>query len=198
MVVYRYCVLPFGLNCSPFILGAIVILHMLSYAESNAESKEFVEQFLCNLYMDDETTGTQDLETAIRFYKFVRASMKEGGFDLRKWQSNSSELIQFIQEHEQSFGADIAVVAKPTSKILGIPWNKVDDQLIFNFATIINEAISDDKEVTKRTVLKVTHSIFDPLGVLAVFVIVLKLLFQEVCLLKRDWDTPLSEEFTIQ
>ena len=198
MIVLRYCVLPFGLNCSPFILGAIVILHMLSYVESNAESKEIVEQFLRDLYMDDETTGTQDLETAIRFYKFVRASMNEGGFDLRKWQSNSSELIQFIQEHEQLFGADIAVVAKSITKILGIPWNKVDDQLIFNFATIINEAISDEKEVTKRIVLKVTHSIFDPLGVLAVFVIILKLLFQEVCSLRCDWDTPLSEEFTIK
>ena len=29
MIMYRFCVLPFGLNCSPFLMCAIVVLHMM-------------------------------------------------------------------------------------------------------------------------------------------------------------------------
>ena len=57
-----------------------------------------------------------------------------------------------------------------------------------------NEAIKIEV-VTKRDVLKVVASIYDPLGILSSFVINLKLLLQEVCALNCDWDITLPEEF---
>ena len=51
------------------------------------------------------------------------------------------------------------------------------------------------EEVTQRIVLKVMSSIFDPMGILSPSVMVLKLLFQEVCSMKCGWDIPLSEGF---
>ena len=60
---------------------------------------------------------------------------------------------------------------------------------------IIKDALSSEI-VTKRLVLKITSSIYDPLGILAPLVIILKLIFQEVCALKCDWDTALSDELS--
>ena len=103
LIILRFCVLPFGLNSSPNILGSVIILHMMKYLDLN---QEFVELFLRNLYMDDETGGAQNLDVAIEFYLFVRILMKEGGFELRKWQSNSLELLKAIKDNERSIGGE--------------------------------------------------------------------------------------------
>ena len=192
MIIYRFCVLPFGLNCSPFILCAIIILHMMKYIDLN---QEFVELFLRNLYMDDETGGAQNLEDAIEFYLFVRILMKEGGFELRKWQSNSSELLKAIEDNERSLGGETPLVTKTLIKVFGILWDKQNDCLMFDIKCIITDALGNEI-VTKRLVLKITSSIYDPLGILAPLVIILKLIFQEVCALKCDWDTALSDEIS--
>ena len=77
--------------------------------------------------------------------------------------------------------------------ILGIPWNIITDTFLLSLCEAINDSHLDN--VTKRIVLAVIACIFDPLGILAPYVITLKLLFQDVCALKCDWDAPLSDEF---
>ena len=44
----------------------------------------------------------------------------------------------------------------------------------------------------QRSLLRVTASIFDPLGFLSPFVVRLKLLFQTLCCKKVGWDEPLE------
>ena len=182
----------FGLNCSPNLLGATIITHMRQYSDIN---RDFVEKFLRDLYMDDNTSGTQNIDTALDYYIFVRTIMLQGGFELRKWQSNSVPLMQNIHQYEKLFENEPVVECNRVTKILGIPWNKEFDQFIFDLKDVINEAIKNDV-VTKRNVLKVVSSIYDPLGILSSLIINLKLLFQEVCALKCDWDIALPEEFS--
>ena len=81
-----------------------------------------------------------------------------------------------------------------SNKVLGIAWNSNSDELVFNLKDVIDEALKN-VIVTKRVVLKVVSSIYDPLGILSPAVVQLKKLFQEVCSLKCDWDIPLSKEF---
>jgi len=45
--------------------------------------------------------------------------------------------------------------------------------------------------LNKRSLLKVTAKIFDPMGFLMPFTIGLKILFQELCEDKVNWDEPL-------
>ena len=48
---------------------------------------------------------------------------------------------------------------------------------------------------TKRTLLKLTAKIFDPLGILSVFTVDMKIMFQELCLLGGvQWDEELRGE----
>ena len=191
VIVFRFIVVVFGLNCLPNLLSATIITHMTHYSDIN---RDFVETFLRDLYMDDNTSGTQNIDAALDYYIFARTLMLQGGFELRKWQSNSAELMKNIHDYEKFFTNEPVVECKGITKILGIQWDKELDLFIFDLKDVINEAIKIEV-VTKRGVLKVVASIYDPLGILSSFVINLKLLFQEVCALKCDWDITLPEEF---
>ena len=47
---------------------------------------------------------------------------------------------------------------------------------------------------TKRSVIKVIASVYDPIGFIPPFVIPMKILSQDLCFEKEDWDSPLSAE----
>ena len=48
--------------------------------------------------------------------------------------------------------------------------------------------------LNKRSVLKVVAKLYDPLGLISSLFITVKVLFQDLCKLKTNWDEPLSEE----
>ena len=66
------------------------------------------------------------------------------------------------------------------------------DTLIFRFDQLIELACK--LPPTKRNVLRLTASIFDPLGIISPVIMQMKLLFQSLCSRNYGWDTPLSEE----
>ena len=75
-------------------------------------------------------------------------------------------------------------------KLLGVSWNCRLDEIFFNLYDLIDYV--KELPVTKRSLLRMTAKIFDPLGILAPFVIKLKILFQVICLEKKDWDKQLQ------
>ena len=46
--------------------------------------------------------------------------------------------------------------------------------------------------ITKRVMLRAIASVFDPMGVLSPIVVTLKILFQDVCKISKDWDEVLN------
>ena len=52
--------------------------------------------------------------------------------------------------------------------------------------------------INKRSLLKFTAKIFDPIGALTPFVIKLKSLFQQMCVEGLEWDDELQEEFRLK
>ena len=104
IVIKRFTSVLFGVNSSPFLLNATIATHMKQYLDIN---ETFVIKFSRDLYMDDSITGTQDISEAFDFYIFIKTLMLEGGFDLRKWHSNSSKLREAVREYEELyFGKD--------------------------------------------------------------------------------------------
>ena len=51
---------------------------------------------------------------------------------------------------------------------------------------------------TKRSILKSSAKIFDPLGLLSPFVVGIKILFQTLCKSSVDWDVPLEGDLLSQ
>ena len=76
-------------------------------------------------------------------------------------------------------------------KLLGVNWNNSNDEFTFVFTGLIQLAYK-----TKRSVLRLTASLFNPLGLLSPFVIILKVLFQHLCTSRVNRDEPLTPELT--
>ena len=82
--------------------------------------------------------------------------------------------------------------AEGEQKILGLLWNTKEDTLVFRFGHFVK--LAKESPSTKRNVIKVIASVCYPIGFISPFVIPMKILFQDFCSEKEDWDSPLSAE----
>ena len=76
------------------------------------------------------------------------------------------------------------------TKALGIVWGVDGD-----FFTYCYEAL-EMKCFTQRSLLKLYMAIFDPLGWIGPFVMAARMLYQDTCVLKLAWDTPVPDLLT--
>ena len=212
----RFRRLVFGLRPSPAILGATIQHHLKEHKE---REPEIVEHLTKSLYVDDLISGAETDERALTIYKGSKQLMSTGGFNLRKWSSNSDSLMKSIdtlESRETDKPSDIkreigqedlsytkSTIAKestatePTQvKVLGMTWDIVEDMFLFNLEELIKYAKS--LPVTQRSLLKWSSKIFDPLGFLSPFTIRLKILFQLLCLEKTEWDSELQGDLRKQ
>ena len=213
----RFCRLVFGLRPSPAILGATIDHHLNSFKD---KYPEIVQQIKQSLYVDDFVSGTQTIDEAINLYKKSKSLMADGGFNLRKWHTNSALLNaeinsdenkrnvkeiegtpQNIYEEDESYtkstvGPCNTSASENFVKVLGVIWETETDEILFDFNELINYAKS--LPVTKRSLLKLTAKIFDPLGLLSAFTVQMKCLFQTFCIDKLEWDTELQGNYLNQ
>ena len=175
---------------------------------------QFVNDFLSSLYVDDFNGGKDSVPEAFELYTKARSRMKEAGFNLRKWISNSKKLTQWIDEEEGVPITEASVVseedktytqtqlevnnsiASSERKVLGLNWDVEKDAFMFYFDWLIRFA--KELPLTKRSVLKVVAKLYDPLGLISPLFITVKSLFQDLCKLRSGWDEPLNEELTLK
>lgn len=75
----------------------------------------------------------------------------------------------------------------PNERALGVQWNISSDT--FGFSIIIK-----DRPATRRGILSVVSSVYDPLGFIAPFIRPAKILLQELCKKKLDWDDKIPDK----
>ena len=167
IVPYRFCRVIFGATCSQFLLNGTIRKHAEKFDEMDPE---FVRKVKGDFYVDDLTTGVSSTE-GVHLYKKVRIRFMEANFNVRKWRTNDLALRNLINDSEKD--------PSYNEKVLGIPWDNQEDKLILGVSEIFAKA--EDVKPTKRNILRVIASIYDPVGYLAPIVINLKLLFQEIC-----------------
>ena len=128
-------------------------------------------------------------EEAFELYQKAREVMQIAGFNLRKWNTNSPTLRAKIENELRSHGD---LHSPPELKILGLSWNTESDELYVDVTELIT--YMDSLVPTKRSVLKFSAKVFDPLGFLGPFTVKQKILFQELCCEGVNWDDPLDGE----
>jgi len=74
-------------------------------------------------------------------------------------------------------------------KVLGMNWETVQDNFFFNFNDLSDYGKS--LPATKRSALKLSAMVIEPMGFLSPCTLDMKILFQELCLDKIDWDSNL-------
>ena len=125
------------------------------------------------------TFGADNDETAYQLFMVSKELLKKGGFNLRKFMTNSRDLQEKIDRVEDS----------KEKSVLGVQWNIEKDELIVGIPEVVNE--DSDMIVTKRYVVHTVGKFFDPIGVLSPVVVRFKMFFQELCEAKIEWDQPL-------
>ena len=193
-----------------FLLGGTLQHHISKYEE---EDPEIVKKLLESFYVDSFNSGEENVDQAFELYLKSKKILSDGGFTLQKWSSNSKELLELIRKNEpdatnitsteesqeESSYAEImfghpnqGTQAEGEQKVLGLLWNTKEDTLVFRFGHLIK--LAKELPATKRSVIKVIASVYDPIGFISPFVILMKILFQDLCSEKEDWDSPLTTE----
>ena len=133
------------------------------------------------------------VEKAIRLVEQLRELLSRGGFRLTKWCSNKREVLSTIPEEERAKSvANLEIEKLPLESTLGLKWSAELDQSVWEVSKERMSAIYD-KPVTRRSLLSVIYSIFDPLGFIAPFTMKAKLLLQTLCRKKVTWDADIQE-----
>ena len=141
-----------------------------------------------NFYVDDLLKSTVTVEQAIELPLKLIALLKEGGFRLTKFPSNRREVLQAIPARERASPTlDLDLDRLPINRTLGLSWDAETDEFYFT-------TISTDKPATKRGILSVMSSLFDPLGFLAPYVLPVKVLLQELWQQKVGWDDEIRDQ----
>eukprot|EP00794_Sanderia_malayensis_P013531 gene13531-biopygen10799 len=195
LVVYRFNRVVFGVNSSPFLLNAVLRHHIETYV---AGDPDFVSKLVQSFYVDDLVTGGRNTKEVISTLEKARTRMQEGGFRLRKWKTNNEEVSQKIAEVEgdESGNCSLSYAKEKLgeikesgrrTKVLGIAWDMQKDQFQFELDNLSHNGSSP----SKRSILSTLASLFDPLGVVSPVAVTAKILSQELCVDKLDWDDPL-------
>ena len=75
------------------------------------------------------------------------------------------------------------------SKLLGLIWDSCSDCFKYDFSALLQCA-----QPTKWALLHITAKIFDPLQLLSPFIILLKMMFQQLCVDGKDLDTEIFRQ----
>jgi hypothetical protein len=212
IVTLRFARLVFGLTCTPAILNAVLHHHLTQYSTIDPT---FVTKVLKSLDVDDLASGSNNPESALELANKIKTRLSEGGLNMRKWLSNSKELMtefqnapQFsespqqpsnlpssVTEEDQGYSKSIVDPQQLDSypRVLGQIWNPQTDILIMIFSAALKNV--ETNAITKRSILSIAAKFYDPLGLISPVTLQFKQMFQELCKSKLDWDEPLNDEF---
>lgn len=98
-------------------------------------------------YMDDYLGGANTKEMAVQLRNDLRTVLQSGGFNLRKWAANDSELLQNLNQ-ENKDAMSVLELEDNMAKILGVLWHPSKD--IFKYKV---QDTKTDKSTTKRNIL---------------------------------------------
>ena len=109
--VYRFTRVVFGVSSSPFLLNATIRFHLEKYLET---SEGLVQHLLRSTYVDDVITGGPTEDEAFNLYIASKKIFREGGFNLRKFLTNSKHLQERIDLQESPNPSNSPLQDEPT------------------------------------------------------------------------------------
>ena len=152
IVAYCFTRVVLCVTCSPFLLNATLQQLISSH---NVVDSEFAEKMLRSLYEDDFASGPETSSQGFELYSKCKNLMRDCGFNMRKWLTNSPELTSMIHkdenctqpetsispskvmEEDESFVKSTFGSSPELTKVMGMSWNCSSDTIIFDFQKIL-------------------------------------------------------------
>ncbi|XP_076862530.1 uncharacterized protein LOC143514793 [Brachyhypopomus gauderio] len=188
IVDYRMRVHVFGNRPSPAV--AINGLHQ------SVQGGEFpvdhdVQHFVTHdFYVDDGLKSLPTNEAAISLLKRTQEVLLKSNLRLHKIAANSKEVMEAFPPSDRASDLkelNLDVDQLPMQRSLGLVWNLQTD--CFHFS--VSEEV---RPYTRRGVLSMINSLYDPLGFAAPITIQGKAILRELTVGSIDWDAPLPKE----
>src|SRR4029434_2266189 len=133
---------------------------------------------------------------AVKLISNLTTVCHQGGFHLSKWISNSRAVLATVPQEDRAKEVkelDLSKDQLPMERALGLQWCVQSDSFKFNITI-------SERALTRRGILSMVSSIYDPLGFLCPLTWPAKLLLQELCRQNFGWDVTiphtLSEQWT--
>ena len=155
-------------------------------------SEEAITTVLRNFYVDDMCKAVDSVPHAIRLALELIKLTGTRGFKLTKWSSNNQDVLNAIENLDPDLDISTSVNLEMVEKshncrTLGMNCDMKRDVFFF-------ESVSVENARTKREILSIASSIFDPLGLLSPFVLKAKLFLQSLWEKRLGWDDILTDE----
>ncbi|XP_053691136.1 uncharacterized protein LOC128739665 [Sabethes cyaneus] len=191
--IYVMDVATFGATCSPCLAQFI----------KNMNASEFVKIFpqaadaiVNSHYVDDFLGSVDTVEEAVQLVEEIKHVHLQGGFEIRNFSSNSPAVLVRIGETRNAEKKSMALdLPLERERVLGMVWCTAMDVFTFDvtLSDDLNELLREDCIPTKRQVLRLVMSLFDPYGFIAHYIVHGKILMQHIWRSGTDWDEKISK-----
>ncbi len=188
VVEHRMTVHLFGAVSSP----SCVSYALRKTAEENRDhfAADVVDTVKRNFYVDDCLKSLPTDEEAVIMVHALSEICRKGGFTLTKWTSNSQSVLQSVaEEHRARDSKELNLDRDelPIKRALGLLWCVETDSFKFKM-------VKKEQPHTRRGVLSIVSSVYDPLGFLSPVTLPTKSLLQELCRRGCNWDDNIPED----
>ena len=117
---------------------------------------------------------------------------------LTKWCSNNRRVLAVVPQPERAKSViNLELDQLPTQSALGLKWDIEDDKFVWEVSGKLMSATSK-VPLTKRGMVSVVYSLFDPLGFIAPYIMKAKLLLQTLNRKGIGWDEPVKDAECLQ
>lgn len=191
--IYVMQVVTFGATCSPYQAQHVKNENAQRYATNSPLAVKIIQIYH---YVDDMLASFDSEEEAIATVRQVKEIHRQGNFNIRNWRSNSTAVLEAMGESTEPQSVDmLSSRTGQAEKVLGMWWQTIDDTMTYSlrFVSIYDEVVQTTRPPTKRQLLRLLMSIYDPLGLIAQFLVGLKMILQEVQKTQIGWDEPIEE-----
>jgi hypothetical protein len=179
--VYRWNVHLFGKTNSPCVAMMAVFTTILKNKKEYPEAFDTITVASLVDNMADSRPSAQQIKLLIN--QLTSFFPKHCSMHIRKYILNNLDMMLAIPPEDRIAALQDDNVLRvifagtqepPSLKILGIAWNYVKDEMYFDFTTLMSPKML----LNKMELLRILHSLYDPMGVLIPFTITGKLALQ--------------------
>jgi hypothetical protein len=154
-------------------------------------------------YMDDSITSKQTEEELVELAHQLIPLMDSMNMKIMKFYSNSKKLVKSLDptllSKKVTFGDKDPILEE--SKVLGMHWDA--DKDIIRYVSKFKDVeaffkhlnITKNPVWTKRLILKLSATVYDPLGLISPYTVKARSILQELWKCDLTWDQPIPEEF---
>ncbi|XP_055591419.1 uncharacterized protein LOC129743409 [Uranotaenia lowii] len=185
--IYVMNVATFGATCSPAAAQFVKNKNAREFVDAYPRAVEGITE---GHYVDDYADSFETIEEAARVSSEIRMIHAAGGFNIRGWRSNDPNVLVDLGDDTSQKPKTLDLESRSYERVLGMHWLPAEDVLGYSTALPqeLHDIITQKNRPTKRQVLRCLMSFFDPLGLLAAFILHGKVLLQDIWRSGIEWD----------